>query len=136
MAAKIKAINLLRPKLKLLKPVEIETIAAFIEGRTGVTHGAVLHVLHELRATIIHFSKMGTSLNIPGVCRFTPYITSTGVIKTRFKSNKWLNEKLGTHSTYEQEIINKDNIGKTSDDLVAIWNEENPTDPVVETPTP
>ena len=33
-------------------------------------------------------------------------------------------------SAFRGEVENRDNVGKTSDDLVAMWNEAHPDDPV------
>lgn len=130
MAHKLKAISLTRPRLKRSTAIRINEISEFIEGRTGIQRSSIKSALDELQATIIFFNKMGKAVVLPGLGTFTPHITLDGVINSKFRQNKELSTKLGTDEQYLEEIVNRDNVGKTPDELVTLWNEENPTDPV------
>lgn len=136
MAHKLKAVAALRPKLKRNKAVDIDTLAGFIEGRTGINRGNVYNLLFELQEAIVYHNKKGLSVRFPGLGMFVPQIALEGNIKARFRQNSELSKKMGTNREYEGEIFNSDNIGKTFDELIALWNEENPTDPVDPDPVP
>jgi len=130
MAHRLKAISLMGPRLKHSTSIKINEISEFIEGRTGIQRSSIKSALDELQATIIFFNKLGKAVVLPGLGTFTPHITLEGVVNTKFRQNKELSAKLGTDEQYLEDIINRDNIGKTPDELVTLWNEENPTDPV------
>ena len=38
--------------------------------------------------------------------------------------------QLNTPGVFEGEIVHRENIGKRADDLMELWNEEHPTDPL------
>lgn len=136
MAHKLKAINALRPRLQRGKPARINAMAKFIEGRTSITRGTVRNVLDELQMTILHFNRMGRSVSMPGIGTFAPHIGLDGTITTSIFLNSELREGLGTSKGYEGHIVNSDNIGITVDEIVTLWNEQNPTDPVDPDPVP
>lgn len=137
MAHRIVAINSLRPRLKLTEPVGINEMAGFIAGRTSINRGTVWNALDELQASIIHFNKLGMAVTLQGIGVFSPKIGLDGNITIQFRQNKELKNGMETHEEYVKTILNKDNVGKTPDELIALWNEQNPTDPVEDpAPTP
>ena len=131
MAIRLVAINLLRPRLKLTEAVGINEMAGLIAGRTSINRGTVKNILDELQASIIHFNKLGMAVNMQGIGLFSPKIALNGDITVQFRQNKELRNSMETHLEYVKTIINRDSVGKTPDELVALWNEENPSDPVV-----
>lgn len=131
MAHRLKAISVMRPRLKLTKVVGIKDSSAFIAGRTTINKGTVMNVLAELQETIGHFNKLGMAVRFDGIGVFSPSIKLDGDITVQFRQNRDLRDLLGNHLKYEKEIVNRDNVGKSPNDLITLWNDENPSDPVV-----
>lgn len=136
MAHKMKAISLTRPRLKLTKRVGINDVSAYIASRASLNKGTVMNVLSELQATIAHFTHLGMAVKFEGIGVFSPMITLYGDLKIILRQDRELRDLLGNYLRYEKEIVNRDNVGKTPDELIALWNEENPTDPVDIPPVP
>lgn len=53
-----------------------------------------------------------------------------GKIKLKTRISNDIIKKLNIQGAFKGTILNKENIGKTGDELVAMWNEANPGDPV------
>lgn len=134
MAHRMKAINAMRPRLKLTKFVGMKDMSQYIAVRASLNRGSVMNVLSELQATIAHFTHLGMAVKFDGIGVFMPHITIPGDLKVSLRLDRELRDLLGTYLGYDKEIIKRENINKTPDELIALWNEENPTDPV-EIPT-
>ena len=131
MAHRMKAVSMLRPRLKLGKSTQIDALAGYIEGRTGINKGNVYNVLFELQETIIHHNRKGLPVKFPGLGIFTPAITLDGTINTKFRQHSELRRRMDERKLYQAEIMLYDNIGKSVDELITIWNTENPDDQVI-----
>lgn len=131
MASKIKAITTYCPRLKLQKTTPMLEIVEFIAARTGLTRGGISVVLNEIQDTIFHFNRAGRPVKFDGLGMFTPVIDLNGVKKVVHRPDKMLRSRLNADEMYTGDILNRDNIGKTSAELVTMWNEEFPEDPVV-----
>ena len=59
-------------------------------------------------------------------------IALDGTISFRVRLDSELQKRINDTGKYLGEIVNRDNIGKSPDDLVVLWNEAHPEDPVVE----
>jgi hypothetical protein len=132
MAEKLTAINLLRPKLKMGRMITMEKVDPYVAARTSLNRGGISHVLKELHDAIIFFARDGRSVKIDGLGRFVPKIALNGTISLGIRLDPELRRRINDSGKYEGEIVNRDNIGKSPDELVALWNEEHPEDPVVE----
>ena len=129
MANKIKAIGAYRPRIKLGKTVQMEEFVEYISTRTGLNEGEINNVFHEARDGIVFFNLMGRAVKLEGLGTFTPKIGLDGILDVAHRVARRLKKRLNS-GTFRGEIINRDMIGKTSDELVTRWNEEHPDDPV------
>jgi hypothetical protein len=132
MADKLKAINLMRPKLKMGRMVTMEQVDPYVADRTSLNRGGIGHVVSELHDAIIFFARDGRSVKVDGLGRFVPKIALDGTISFRVRLDSELQKRINDTGKYLGEIVNRDNIGKSPDDLVVLWNEAHPEDPVVE----
>jgi hypothetical protein len=61
---------------------------------------------------------------------FSPNIDLQGNLAISFRPNPTFSTNLNLPGTFSGTILNREHIGKTSDELVRRWNEEHPDDPV------
>ena len=132
MATRLKAIAVKRPRIKRGDTADVKDAANLIAGRTSATEGGVFEALNELRYALFFFLKAGRAVNLPGLGYFSPSMSLDGTINVNLRVDPELlgdlNKKV---EGFKGKVINALNIGKTSDELVALWNEEHPEDPVV-----
>ncbi len=131
MAARVKAINACRPKIVLGKTVQKDELVRYLAGRTGLNEGAVDYVLRELRDAVIFYGQSGRGVKIEGLGTYLPNIDLDGAVDIDYRQSPALKNGLNTPGAFTGQIENKANIGKTADELVALWNATHPEDPVV-----
>jgi nucleoid DNA-binding protein len=102
----------------------------FIARSTGLNESGVRQALLELRDAVISFNKQGRAVKLDGLGTYTPAIDLAGTIKVSHRADKALKNAVNAQGAFRGEIINRENIGKTGDDLVAMWNADNPGDVV------
>ncbi len=128
MASRIKAINAYRPRIVLGKRVEMEEMVSFIARSTGLNESGVRQVLLELRDAIVFFAAAGRPVKLEGLGTYTPSIDLDGTVKVGHRADSTLKARL--NAEFHGEIERRENIGKSGDELVALWNAEHPDDPV------
>ncbi len=129
MASRITAIRQMRPDFKRLPTMQTRRMIQNIVRRSGLDTGEILYVVYEMRDEITLAAHEGRAVKIDGFGTFTPVLRADGRINLVFRADpEFLHEvNIGHHSA---RIINKDSIGKSADELVALWNESHPDDPV------
>lgn len=55
-----------------------------------------------------------------------------GAVTVNHRGDRYLAAMLNLPGAFEGDITNRQNIGKTADELVQLWNEEHPEDLVVD----
>lgn len=131
MAIKLKAINALRPKVVLGRTARTREVVKYINERTGLNRGVIKHVLNELSDTVLHFNMMGRAVKFEELGTYCPKIALDGTIETYHRVDRFFKGQLNVEGEYTGELENKENISKTVDELVQMWNEANPDDPVL-----
>jgi hypothetical protein len=122
MADKLKAINLLRPKLKLGRMFSMDQVAPYVADRTGLNRGVILNVLNEFCDTLIFFALDGRTVKLDGL---------DGTLSISVQLDSRMQKRLNDEGLFKGETLNRENIGKTPDELVTLWNQIHPEDPVV-----
>ncbi|MCP5054707.1 MAG: hypothetical protein GY940_46510 [bacterium] len=130
MAKRMQAIKAYSPKIKQAKTLQMDRLVEYLSGRTGLSEGAVNHVLMELRDSIAFFGLIGQAIKLNGFGTFTPKVQLDGTFDIAYRPDKRLRNMINAGSKFSAEIINKEMMGKTMADLIARWNEEHPDDPV------
>ena len=128
MASKIQAVSTYRPKIKKGRTAELNQLVNYISDRTGVTEGEVSIVLKELRDAVIFFNRQGQGVKIDGLGIYSPKIALDGQFGVGHRADKTLKNAINAPGAFTGEIENRANIGKTSDELVAMWNADHPND--------
>jgi hypothetical protein len=107
-------------------------LARYLADRTGLHVTQVRYVLGELQAGVLNFSRAGRAVRLEGLGTFSPGIELDGRIIINHRPDLVLVHTLNAPGIFEGEIIHRENIGKKLDDLVALWNEDHPTDPLTD----
>lgn len=135
MADKIKAVSAYRPRLPMFRMIKLEDLEPVIAEKTTFNQGIVYSILKEFHLEIIRKTMDGRAVKLEGLGVFKPAIDLEGNITIKYRMDNKLKLQVNIE-TYKGEIKNRDMIGKSIDELIARWNEENPGDPITVTPTP
>ena len=130
MAKQIQAISKYCPKVKLGKTVQEKELIEYIADRTGLNKGDVRMALGELSDAIVFFNKRGEGVKLEGIGIYHPSIDLNGRISVSHTLDGDISSALNASGAFTGEIENKENIGKSTADLIAQWNKDNPSDPI------
>lgn len=130
MATLIQAVSLYGPRVELSHTVKTREIAEYISARTSLNRGEVENVLTELNEAVIFFTRQGSPVKLARVGTFMPSISLEGILDVGFRLDTSIDGRLNAATEFIGNVKNRENIGKTSAELKALWNEEHPTDPI------
>ena len=130
MATKIEAIGAYRPKLVLNPTAKLDQLIDFIAMRTGLNKGSVQLVLAELSDAVVFYNLQGTPVKIEGLGIYTPTIDMEGALDSAHRTDQAIVKALNVPGVYKGVIENRENVGKTTAELVEIWNKAHPNDPI------
>lgn len=129
-APRIQAINAYRPRIEQGNTVQKPELIRALSRATGLVEGSIDQATKELRDHIIEFNRAGRAVKVEGLGTFSPNIDLDGTLSISFRPDPALNFGINMPGTFSGTILNRENIGKTSDDLVAQWNQEHPENPI------
>ena len=132
MAKKITAIRRYRPEIKRMPTLQTRHMVENLTRRTSLSDGSIRHVVYELRDEILRAHRTGQAVKIEGLGTFTPTIRVDGSLDVLFRPDPAMLRELNDRTQFYAKILNKANIGKSAEELVAQWNMEHPDDPVEE----
>ena len=130
MASKIQAIGAYRPRINQGNTVQKPELLRASSRATGIVEGTLDLGIKELRDQIIEFCRAGRAVKIEGLGTWTPNLRMDGSLDIQYRADTALVNGLNFPGVFTGTIINPDNIGKSGDDLVELWNNEHPEDPV------
>jgi len=131
MAKLIEAVQARRPKVQKGKAAGLKEVVNIIIGRTSQNHGATYQALMEFMYVLSLLLNSARPVVLPGLGTFTPSISLDGRVKVNLRVDKGLLSALNADDALiKDHIINKTMIGKTTEELVVLWNEEHPDNPV------
>ena len=128
MAPRIKAVNAFRPRIEQGNTVQKPELIRAVSRATSLVEGTVDQTIKEVRDQIVEFCRSGRAVKVDGLGTFTPSIDLDGYFAISFRADPAMNAGINLQGTFTGTIINRENIGKTSDELVAKWNEEHADD--------
>lgn len=128
MAPKIRAIGAFRPRIDQGKTAQKPELLRAASRATGLVEGTFDLSIRELRDQIIEFCRAGRAVKIDGLGTWTPNLKMDGSFDIQYRADNALVKGLNFPGVFSGDIINAENIGKSSDDLVAMWNEAYPED--------
>lgn len=127
--SRMKVYSTLGPRIEYGNMVELDGLVEYLSGRTTLHESIVRHVVLELREGLRFFNVEGRSVRIEGLGIFKPTIDLAGVITLNYRPDRALVDDINLR--FRGNIINRQNIGKSSDELVDLWNEFFPEAPAV-----
>lgn len=130
MAKMIEAIRAYSPRVKIGSTADLFEVASFISGRSGLNEGAILNVMAELREAITFFNMAGRPVRLRGLGTFSPTIELEGRFGINHRPDKHLISEINIPDRFNGDIVNRDMLGKTVQELVKRWNTEHPKDKV------
>ncbi len=128
MASKIAAINHYRPMIEYGKTVDWKDVAEYIAISTGLNPSEIIAVLLELHQAIIYFNRRGHGVRLEGLGTYLPQVNYKGQFDISYRPDGALKRAL--NNKFSADLINKQHIGMSSEQVVALWNSEHPEDPV------
>lgn len=131
MAPKIKAVNAYRPRIEQGNTVRKPEFLRAVSRATSLVEGSVDLVVKEMRDQIIMFCNAGRAVKVEGLGTFSPNIDLTGNFSISFRPDPAFANSMNVPGTFSGTILNREHIGKTSEDLVSMWNEQYPDDQVI-----
>jgi hypothetical protein len=129
LADKIAVIRAYSPELKRLRTMHTEELMEIVVQRTSLSEGEVHHVVYTLRDVLLMAHRAGQAVKVEGLGTFTPTIRR-GNLDIAFRPDVQLRKELNHPGKLHTTILNKENLGKSADELVELWNQEHPDDPV------
>ena len=131
MAPRIKAVNAYRPRIEQGNTVQKPELVRALSRVTGLVEGSIDQSIKELRDQIIEFNRAGRAVKVDGLGTFSPSMDLDGNLAISYRPDPALSNGLNIPGVFTGTVINRENIGKTSEELVAKWNENFPDDQVV-----
>lgn len=129
MVSRISIINHYRPQIEYGETADWREVAEFLEARTTLSKTDIIATLTGLQDAVLHFNSQGRGVNLEGLGTYLPNINYQGEIDAAHRLDRRLKRRLNNGS-FSGKIRNKKNIGKTVEEVVALWNAEHPDDPV------
>lgn len=130
MAHRIKAINAYRPRIEQGNTVQKPELVRALSRATGLVEGSIDHSMKELRDQLIEYCRAGRAVKVEGLGTWTPTIALDGTLDIQYGPDAAFSYGLNIPGIFSGRIVNREFIGKTSDELVTEWNDDNPGDPV------
>ena len=131
MAPRIKAVNAYRPRIEQGNTVQKPELIRAVSRATSLVEGTVDQAVKEVRDQIVEFCRAGRAVKVDGLGTFTPTMDLEGYFAVSFRPDPAMNYGLNIPGIFSGTIVNREFIGKTSDELVAKWNEEHGEDKVI-----
>jgi hypothetical protein len=128
MAKKIQAWSMLGPRIQLGDAMTHPEIIENIINATNQSRGSVLAVLSELDVQIESGLKAGRIVRMPNGTHFQPIGKKDGSIDIRVRVNPAVTKRVNTE--FRGTWLNGENIDKTEEEIITLWNEKYPADPI------
>jgi HU domain-containing protein len=132
MTKRITAIRRYKPEIERERTLQMPDIIRDMTRSTGLSHGEILHVIYQLQEAILEAHRLGRAVKIEGLGTFTPVIRMDGSLDILFRPHVEILRQLNDWTKFYAKILNKANIGKSSQELIAQWDRDHPDDPVEE----
>jgi hypothetical protein len=130
MAKLLQAVVAYGPRIDLIEAAQPQRFMELITRRTTLSAGVVRNVQESEMETLIDLLTEGRPVHT-GVAIFTPSIDLEGNLNINVRLDKRMIAALNAPGAFTGKIKNRENLGKTSQELAELWNEENPDNRVM-----
>ncbi len=127
MAQLIQAFSKYCPKIDLMEAADPQRFMELITQRTTLSTGVVKNVQESEVETLIGLLKEGRSVHT-GIAIFRPTIDAQGNLSVSVRVDKRITGALNVPGAFTGKVNNSANIGKSTEEIVFMWNQDNPTD--------
>ncbi len=121
MAQRIQAITAYRPRIVQGEAVSEEQYMELMTQRSALSAGIIKNVQENEIENVISLLRKGRPVHT-GNAIYTLSITLDGRYEVNVKLKKRMAQALNTPGVFQGKIANAENIGKSSDELVEMWN--------------
>ena len=128
MAKKIQAWTEFGPRLESSDPMTKEELIENIVAATNQTKGSLLAALAEMDVQVEAGLKAGRVVHLPNGTHFRPVGRKDGSVAIRTRVNPEIVRNV--NADYRGDWRNAENIGASEEQIIALWNEAHPTDPI------
>ena len=128
MARKIQAYTEFGPRLEPATPLSGDELIEQITEGSNESMSSVLAVLSALDSATEQALKAGRIVQMPNGTHYRPIGKQDGTIKIKVRVNPFVIRDV--NDNYRGEWRNAENIGASTDELIALWNEAHPDDPI------
>ena len=132
MATTIQAVTRYRARLISKRTIGLDKLGAWMENSSLVNTSVFKHVLDALFRALVRALLRGDAVLLPGFLHFSLELRSDGQMHVVVRPGKRLHRAVNRLPEYEGTIRNRDNIGCSATELVALWNADHPDDPVLD----
>ena len=130
MAKLIQAFTAYGPKIDLMEAADPRRFMRLLTKRTTLSDGVVKNVQESEVDTLIDLLQEGRPVHT-GVAIFTPTIDSQGNLSVSVRVDKRITSALNVPGAFTGKINNSANIGKTTDEIVYMWNQAHPDNMII-----
>ncbi|MGE5377347.1 MAG: hypothetical protein ACM3XO_20000 [Bacteroidota bacterium] len=130
MAELIKAVNAYGPRIEQGNTVQKPELLRAMSRATGIVEGTLDQTIKEVRDQLIEFNRAGRAIKVEGLGTFSPTIDLDGNLAISFRPAPAFANGLNIPGIFTGKIANRENIGKTSQELAMKWNEDFPGDQI------
>jgi hypothetical protein len=133
MANRLPVINQLRPRILSKGGVNLQEISKRVSKNTTFNPSEILSVLQLFTEEVISAVQAGETVKIDGLVLFKANMKVGGEVGMTIRGDRAALAGLNNPVLWTAaKVANHTNLSKTSDDLVAQWNEEHPDDTVID----
>lgn len=129
MASRISALNHYRPQIEYGDTADWREVADYMSANSTLSPSDIIGVLVGLEDAVLHFNLRGRGVKLDGLGTYLPNINYRGELDVAHRLDRRLKRQLNNES-FNGRIRNKKNIGKSTAEVIAMWNAEHPDDPV------
>ena len=129
MAKLLQAFAVYGPKINLMEAADPKRYMELVTQRTTLSAGVVKNVQESEVETLVGLLREGRPVHT-GVAIFRPVIDAQGNLSVSVRLDKRITSALNAPGGFTGKVNNSANIGITSAQMVALWNEAHPEDSI------
>ena len=130
MARYIEAVARLGPRIEPQPNVHLRELAQRMADTTGQKLGEILRVIVEMGDCFTHYHVEGRAIVVPALGTYRPLIKGDGTFRVHYRPDAMLLKSLNATDAFRGQIRNAENIGKSSQELKALWDRQHLDDPL------
>jgi hypothetical protein len=132
-AKRLSVLNLLRPKILSQGVADMETIAGRVAKNTTFNQDEIYGIVRLYVREAIAALQAGETVKLDGFLSVSPNMKVGGTVKLSIRGDRQAVSSLNNPLLWTAaKVLNHANLSKSSDEIVAQWDQEHPDDPVTD----